>query len=65
MYLDSDQGIMILYVIWCNIIINLCRRKGRKLDEVIKIFEEKILKSLTKNWLKLICQVGRLLDAWF
>jgi len=51
------------------LIISLCRRKGRKADEAIKIFEEMMRagyipdKELVEAYLGCLCEVGRLLDA--
>jgi pentatricopeptide repeat protein len=51
------------------LIISLCRRKGRKVDEAIKIFEEMMHeeylpdKELVETYLGCLCEVGRLLDA--
>uniref|UniRef100_A0A2N9HKL7 Pentacotripeptide-repeat region of PRORP domain-containing protein n=1 Tax=Fagus sylvatica TaxID=28930 RepID=A0A2N9HKL7_FAGSY len=47
----------------------LCRRKGRKVDEAIKLFEEMIHaghipdKELVEAYLGCLCKVSRLLDA--
>lgn len=51
------------------LIICLCGRKGRKVDEAIKLFKEMIHagyvpdKELVEIYLKCLCEVGKLLDA--
>ncbi|XP_041025577.1 putative pentatricopeptide repeat-containing protein At5g06400, mitochondrial [Juglans microcarpa x Juglans regia] len=51
------------------LIMNLCRRKGRKVDEAIKFFEEMMNaghipdKELVEAYLGCLCEVGRLLEA--
>lgn len=51
------------------LIINLCRRKGGKVDEAVKIFDEMIRaghipdKALVEAYVGCLCKVGRLLDA--
>ena len=51
------------------LIICLCGRKGRKVDEAIKTFLEMIRagyvpdKELVESYLKCLCEVGKLLDA--
>lgn len=51
------------------LILALCGRKGRKVDEAIKIYEEMISagcvpdKELVETYLRCLCEVGKLLDA--
>ncbi|KAA8516832.1 hypothetical protein F0562_017350 [Nyssa sinensis] len=51
------------------LILSLCGRKGRKVDEAIEIFQEMIRvrcipdKELVETYLACLCEVGKLLDA--
>ncbi|KAB1222535.1 hypothetical protein CJ030_MR2G013444 [Morella rubra] len=51
------------------LITSLCRRKGRKADEAVKIFEEMMLaghipdKELVETYLGCLCEVGKLSEA--
>ncbi|KAK9289825.1 hypothetical protein L1049_007985 [Liquidambar formosana] len=51
------------------LIIILCRKKGRKVDEAIKTFQEMLRagyildKELVETYLGCLCEVGKLLDA--
>ncbi|KAG4177563.1 hypothetical protein ERO13_A11G315300v2 [Gossypium hirsutum] len=51
------------------LIISLCGRKGRKVDEAVKIFQEMIRsgytpdKELLEMYLGCLCEVGKLLEA--
>ncbi|XP_050383405.1 putative pentatricopeptide repeat-containing protein At5g06400, mitochondrial [Argentina anserina] len=52
-----------------HLIISLCGRKGRKVDEAIKIFQEMIRaahipdKELVETYIGCLCEVGKLSDA--